>query len=82
MIRVMFFASIREALATSDVELQPDGIARVADVLSELRRRGPRWEQTLGAENVLMAVNQTMVEPSADVADGDEVAFFPPVTGG
>ena len=82
MITVVFFASIREAIGTHAVEIEPEGIASVADVVARLRDRGGAWHKTLGAENILMAVNQTMVEPTGAVVDGDEVALFPPVTGG
>ena len=82
MIRVVFFASIREAVGTHQLELDSAGIASAADVVHALRERGEPWQAVLGGENVLIAVNQTMAEPGAAVREGDEVAFFPPVTGG
>lgn len=82
MIRVVFFASIREALGIHQLELDSAGIANAADVIQALRGRGEPWQAVLGGENVLIAVNQTMAEPGAAVREGDEVAFFPPVTGG
>lgn len=82
MIRVVFFAGIRESLGMSGLDMDADGLESAADVLRDLRARGRQWQDALGGENVLVAVNQTMVEPGAPVADGDEVAFFPPVTGG
>lgn len=82
MIRVVFFASIREALGTHQLDLDSTGIANAADVINALRDRGEPWQAVLGGENVLVAVNQTMADPGAAVAEGDEVAFFPPVTGG
>ena len=82
MIRVVFFASIREALGIHQLELDSAGIANAADVIQALRSRGEPWQAVLGGENVLIAVNQTMAEPGAAVREGDEVAFFPPVTGG
>lgn len=75
-IRVRFFASLCERLGISDLQLSLDVDATVADV----------WRQALGdarpPANVLAAVNLEYVEFTAPVADGDEVAFFPPVTGG
>ncbi len=83
MIRVQLFASVREALGTSTTELFPAGIVEVNDVLQKLvAEHGELWEQILLQENVLMAVNQEIANRHTAVKDGDEVAFFPPVTGG
>ena len=83
MIRVQLFASVREALNTSTTELPPAGIVEVNDVLQKLvAEHGELWEQILLQENVLMAVNQEIANRHTAVKDGDEVAFFPPVTGG
>ncbi|MES9902271.1 MAG: MoaD/ThiS family protein, partial [Sedimenticola sp.] len=49
----------------------------------QLQARGGIWQETFGADQtVMMAVNQEMADATIAVADGDEVAFFPPVTGG
>nr|WP_229499578.1 molybdopterin converting factor subunit 1 [Pseudoduganella ginsengisoli] len=79
-----FFASVREALGTpSDTVELPDSIATVADVRAALVARGGAWAAALGEGRTLrMACNQTMCKPDAAVKEGDEVAFFPPVTGG
>jgi molybdopterin synthase sulfur carrier subunit len=83
MIKVQFFASLRETLGTAAVEIEADGVADVNDVLDRLVATwGSHWEQVLRQEKVLMAVNQQVVDRRAAVVDGDEVAFFPPVTGG
>lgn len=82
MIRVVFFASIREGLGIPGLDLEPGDIANTVDLIARLRARGAPWGEVLGREDMLVAVNQTMVEPGAPVTDGDEVAFFPPVTGG
>ena len=75
-ITVKYFASLRERLARAQDEIPADGIATVADV----------WRiATHNAElppNVLMAVNMDYAQRADPVNDGDEVAFFPPVTGG
>jgi molybdopterin synthase sulfur carrier subunit len=75
-IRVRFFAALRERLGVSELEVSlPDG-ATVAQV----------WSSATGNEavpdNVLAARNMEYVDVSTRIADGDEVAFFPPVTGG
>lgn len=84
MITVQYFAGIREALgmAGETLPLTP-GIRTVADLMGNLIvLHGERWEQALRGQRVLMAVNQTVARPDTLLSDGDEVAFFPPVTGG
>lgn len=83
-VRVLFFAGLREQLGTPAEELElPAGVATVGALKAHLRQRGGAYEKAF-AERALVraAVNQEMVGPSADIASGDEVAFFPPVTGG
>jgi molybdopterin synthase sulfur carrier subunit len=83
LIKVVLFASLREDLGVSEVEVTPAGIGSVADLIEGLSQRfGEIWRETLMAENVLVAINQNMVKNEISVSDGDEVAFFPPVTGG
>ncbi|MEX0941632.1 MAG: molybdopterin converting factor subunit 1 [Pseudomonadales bacterium] len=81
-IHIIFFASVRETIGTDSLELKATGLGSVADVVTALTDMGPEWHRALTAENLLVAVNQTMVEPGHKVKPGDEVAFFPPVTGG
>ncbi|VVE71448.1 molybdopterin converting factor subunit 1 [Pandoraea captiosa] len=84
-IDLRFFASVREALGVAEerVDAVPAGIATVGDVREWLCTRGPVWAETLGPQRSLrMALNHTMVPASTRLADGCEVAFFPPVTGG
>jgi molybdopterin synthase sulfur carrier subunit len=89
MIQIRYFASLRERLSTGAEQIpasalvSPNGEARVADVLHLLRQRGAPWSEALEGNQVLLAaVNQAMAGPDTPVRDGDEVAFFPPVTGG
>ena len=84
MIKVLYFAGLREALGKADEELElPQGVADVAGLRAWLRRRGEPWQSALAEGGpVRAAVNQEMAVASAAVRDGDEVAFFPPVTGG
>lgn len=84
MIKVQYFAGIREALgvAGESLPLGP-GVRTIADLMVDLvARHGEHWERALLGQRVLMAVNQTMARPDTVLEDGDEVAFFPPVTGG
>ena len=75
-ITVRYFASLRERMGRGEDRLHPPLPATVEEV----------WSQVGGGEplagNLLTAVNLEYVDPDHRVADGDEVAFFPPVTGG
>ena len=83
MIEVKFFSSVREALGVADTRVEAVGIGSVAELVRALvSREGPIFAEVLGQKNMLIAVNQVMVKLNHAVADGDEVAFFPPVTGG
>lgn len=83
MIRILYFARLREELGRAGDEIEPGGLVTVADVVNALCQRGDPWAVALGeGQTVLAAVNQEMARPETPVRDGDEVAFFPPVTGG
>ena len=87
MIRVLFFASLREAVGCSGFEL-PLSVDTGADTGLDALMRALRGRLSQGAyaaliaENVRIAVNQELVEGSVALRAGDEVAFLPPVTGG
>lgn len=75
-INVKFFASMREYLDQSEVNIDIEGAPTVGDV----------WRQVAGdkamPDNTVCAVNHTQANTGYQVKDGDEIAFFPPVTGG
>ena len=74
-IKVVFFASLRERMGKSACEVKLDTANKVSDL----------WEsitETNEHEEVLCAVNQELSSYEHQLNDGDEVAFFPPVTGG
>jgi sulfur-carrier protein len=83
-VKLLYFASVREKLGRDAEEIElPAGVSTVAGLRSHLRSRGGAWAEALSDAKLLrMAVNQDMVQPTAAVKAGDEVAFFPPVTGG
>jgi molybdopterin synthase sulfur carrier subunit len=82
-VTVKFFASVREAVGVSSESLAlPDGVATVGALRDHLAARGDNWQQALGHPALRMAYNQVMCGADAALADGAEVAFFPPVTGG
>ena len=75
-IEVKFFASLRERVGKSADRLDAKSVKTVLEV----------WQQTVGESsldtNILASVNMEYVDAAHAVCDGDEVAFFPPVTGG
>jgi sulfur-carrier protein len=83
-VNLRYFARLREALGCDAEELAlPEGIADVGALLALLRTRGGAWEKELASGRpVRVAVNQDMADIASPVAAGDEVAIFPPVTGG
>ncbi|MEN8177123.1 MAG: molybdopterin converting factor subunit 1 [Pseudomonadota bacterium] len=83
MITILFFASFREQLDTESEQMEMQGLTDVGSVISMLRGRGDVWGRVFAeGQTVMVAVNQEMTEESAAIKDGDEIAFFPPVTGG
>lgn len=75
-IKVLFFASLRERLGRGEVVLESPTVLNVLEV----------WQRSSGedglSENLLVSVNQEYAGAETLVKPGDEVAFFPPVTGG
>ncbi len=83
-LRVLYFAWMRERVGTGEEAVQPPAeVDTVAALVAWLRTRSPRHEAAFAmAASVRCAVNQDFADPDTTVAPGDEVAFFPPVTGG
>jgi len=75
-IQVKFFASLRERMERAGDEVGAEAVTTAADVWAHVAGDAPL------PANVLVAVNQEYVDADHAVRDGDEVAFFPPVTGG
>ncbi|ELW1647044.1 MULTISPECIES: molybdopterin synthase sulfur carrier subunit [Enterobacter] len=81
MIKVLFFAQVRELVNTDSLTL--DGsFENVAALRAHLATQSDRWALALDEGKLLAAVNQTLVDFDHPLTAGDEVAFFPPVTGG
>lgn len=81
-VRLRFFASLRETLGSQGELELPEG-SRVADAREQLIARGAPFDTSLARHKALRAaLNQTLCDDSAALTDGDELAFFPPVTGG
>jgi molybdopterin synthase sulfur carrier subunit len=84
MVTILYFARLREALGTGSEELAlPGGVKNLAGLRATLISRGGAWAAELAdTRPVRAAVNQDMAAGDTPVKDGDEIAFFPPVTGG
>ena len=83
-IRILYFASLREKLGRDAEAIElPAGVSTVAALRAHLRARGGPYGEVLAEKRLVRAaLNQDMVGAGAPVKGGDEVAFFPPVTGG
>ena len=83
-IKVLFFAKLREVfgVGSEDLDISSDE-CRVSSVLAQLRDRGDVWANELGDDkSYRVAINQEMTSDDLLLKEGDEVALFPPVTGG
>lgn len=82
-IRLLYFARLREAFGLGQENLELPSPATLADLLKALRARGGVWSQELAAGRAFrLAVNQDIASQDVALNEGDEVAIFPPVTGG
>ena len=82
--KLLYFAWLRAKTGIGEEEVSPPaGIATVAELLDWIAGRGPGYAAALADRRVVrVAVNQEYVGPEHPVRAGDEVALFPPVTGG
>jgi molybdopterin synthase sulfur carrier subunit len=82
-VRLVFLARLRESLGASHERLEIDAPTTVGALRATLCARGGAWAAELApGRAVRIAVNHELARDDAPVAPGDEVAFFPPVTGG
>ena len=83
MIQLRYFASLRETLETGEEQIEiPDGVHDLAGLTRWLQERGEAWTSSLADKRLHVAINQEIVKADATITDGDEIAWFPPVTGG
>ena len=83
-VKLLYFASVREQVGVALEELDlPEGVRTVGALRTLLRSRGEPWQSAFAEGRAMRtAVNQSLAKADATVAAGDEIAFFPPVTGG
>ncbi len=84
MLNIQYFASIREALNKNQEQLElPATVSSVQELIDYLLSADPQFESVFSENNkVLVAVNQIVVNRNHALSAEDEVAFFPPMTGG
>ncbi|MEQ8515990.1 MAG: molybdopterin converting factor subunit 1 [Chromatocurvus sp.] len=82
--KVLFFASVREQLGCAELQLAYESETMTTETLRDalIARGGDRWRDVLMQPNLICAVNQAVAHQTTPLAADDEVAFFPPVTGG
>ena len=81
MINVLFFAQVKELVGVDRLELAAEFTTAEA-LRQHLVTQGDKWSLALEPGKLLVAINQTICALDSEIKDGDEVAFFPPVTGG
>ncbi|OEE71571.1 molybdopterin synthase sulfur carrier subunit [Vibrio genomosp. F6] len=81
MIKVLFFAQTRELVGIDELTLEEE-FSTVEELRAHLFAQEGKWELALEPGKLLAAVNQAIVPLESEIKSGDEVAFFPPVTGG
>lgn len=82
MIRVLFLAQLREQLGTAELQVVDEGVDSILTLKQYLVTAHPQWGQFLSNSKLLVAVNHEYAKTDVAITSGDEVAFFPPVTGG
>ena len=84
MLKIIYFASLRDRIGRAEEQLElPESAANLADLIAHLSDlHGSAWSDQINNTPVLTAVNHEMCERTQSIKDGDEIAFFPPVTGG
>jgi molybdopterin synthase sulfur carrier subunit len=83
-IKLLYFAWVRDRIGLAEESVAtPNSVTDVASLMIWLKSRGPRYETALKNDKVVrVAINQRFAKPEDPIAPGDEIAVFPPVTGG
>ena len=82
--KVLYFAWLRTKTGTASEEISPpEGVTTVGELMDWLAKERPGFAEAMAMPGIIRAaVNQDYADPSHPLRPGDEVAFFPPVTGG
>lgn len=79
---IKFFASLREQLKCAEMEIHIPSNADVTWLIEHLVNQHSDWQEALQRKDLLVAVNQTLCSKQTPISNTDEIALFPPVTGG
>lgn len=82
MLDVLFFAQTRELVGVDKLQLAAEQFSTAEALRQHLAAQGGKWALALEKGKLLVAINQTLMPLESAVKSGDEIAFFPPVTGG
>lgn len=83
MLNVLYFARLRDQLQTDSEKLTlPDNVSTLGELRDFLCQRGENWQRALTAKGIFAAINQEVANDHSVLKGDEEVAFFPPVTGG
>lgn len=84
MIKLIYFARLKESLELSNEMVTiPSEVKDVTSLIKWLSTRGAVWEREFGGTRIIRAaINLNLVPNNAEISEGDEIALFPPVTGG
>jgi len=82
MAKILYFARLGEQLKTSSEQISLNDMSTVRQLVDHLQDRGEPWSSEFESGRVLVAINQEMSGFDSAISDSDEIAFFPPVTGG
>ena len=83
-VNILYFAKLREAVGVEAEILEINENSKVSDLLNFLQNREEKWSEYFNDKKNLLrvAINQKIVDSDHFISDGDEIAIFPPVTGG
>ena len=83
-IKILYFSSLREDFGLSEEYVSySENISTLSNLKNYLKNRGNIWMEKLAEDQPFrVAINQELIEGNVNINENDEIAFFPPVTGG